>query len=112
MLSVSDLDRERSPKKCASTQVSISLAVFPSSGSLSPFLFTSRLNFMQTAVDALKSVMSTSNTSNSSSAPELFNKGWTPDAEKGKEAQGGDDSRPPGKQHTMVGESFLLEGEE
>jgi len=89
-----------------------SLAVFPhlALSLLSSSLFT--LNFMQTAVDALKSVMSTSNTSNSSSAPELFKKGWTPDAEKGKEAQGGDDSRPPGKQHTMVGESLLLEGEE
>ncbi|GAA5960827.1 hypothetical protein JCM3765_000830 [Sporobolomyces pararoseus] len=48
--------------------------------------------------------MSTSsNPDNSSSnqAPEQFNKGWKPDADKGKEAQGGDDSRPPGKQHVM-----------
>ncbi|GAA5985715.1 hypothetical protein JCM5350_007467 [Sporobolomyces pararoseus] len=58
---------------------------------------------MQSAVEALKSVMSTSsNTDNSSNqAPEQFNKGWKPDADKGKEAQGGDDSRPPGKQHVM-----------
>lgn len=74
-------------------------------------LFHLHFTFMQTAVDALKSVMSTSNTSNSSSAPEQFQKGWTPNAEKGKEAQGGDDSRPPGKQHTMVGE-FLQKSEE
>ncbi|GAA6019146.1 hypothetical protein JCM11491_002863 [Sporobolomyces phaffii] len=44
--------------------------------------------------------MSTS-TSTSNTAPEQFQKGWKPDADAGKDAQGGDDSRPPGKQHTM-----------
>lgn len=59
---------------------------------------------MQTAVDALKSVMSNSTTNESNPVPEVFQKGWTPDENKGKEAQGGDDSRPPGKQHVMPGE--------
>jgi hypothetical protein len=49
--------------------------------------------------------MSTSTTSNTENQiPPQFEKGWKPDADKGKEAQGGDDSRPPGKQHVMPGE--------
>lgn len=59
--------------------------------------------FMQSAVDALKSVMSSS-TSGDAQVPKQFEHGFKPDADKGKEAQGGDDSRPPGKQHTMPGE--------
>ena len=58
---------------------------------------------MQSAVDALKSVMSSS-TSGDAQVPKQFEHGFKPDADKGKEAQGGDDSRPPGKQHTMPGE--------
>ncbi|GAA5907542.1 uncharacterized protein JCM6883_001239 [Sporobolomyces salmoneus] len=56
---------------------------------------------MQSAVDALKSVMSTSTSSDNQKAPAQFEKGWHPDPDAGKEAQGGDDSRPPGKQHVM-----------
>ncbi|GAA5872035.1 hypothetical protein JCM1840_004776 [Sporobolomyces johnsonii] len=35
------------------------------------------------------------------STPEQFKQGWQPDVEKAKAAQGGDDSRPPGKQAPM-----------
>lgn len=50
---------------------------------------------MQAVVDTFKSAMS------SNTVPEQFQKGFVPDADKGKDAQGGDDSRPPGKQHVM-----------
>ncbi|GAA5933429.1 uncharacterized protein JCM15063_001311 [Sporobolomyces koalae] len=57
---------------------------------------------MQTVIDSVKSVMSTATSAtDNNSVPEQFKKGWTPDADKGKEVQGGDDSRPPGKQHVM-----------
>ncbi|GAA6064559.1 hypothetical protein JCM10212_006205 [Sporobolomyces blumeae] len=56
---------------------------------------------MQPVIDTLKNIMSSSDSQQAQSVPEQYQKGWTPDADKGKEAQGGDDSRPPGKQHTM-----------
>jgi hypothetical protein len=38
-----------------------------------------------------------------SSQPKQFQQGYKPDAEAEKQAQGGSDTRPPGKQHTMQG---------
>lgn len=59
---------------------------------------------MQAAADAVKSAVQNSGSSaGSSTAQEKFSSGWKPDANAEKEAQGGDDSRPPGKQHTMNG---------
>ncbi|KAJ8293853.1 NADPH-dependent aldehyde reductase 1, chloroplastic [Rhodotorula toruloides] len=58
---------------------------------------------MQAAADAVKSAVQNTgaSSSGSSTVQDKFSQGWKPDANAEKAAQGGDDSRPPGTQHTM-----------
>lgn len=62
---------------------------------------------MQAAADAVKSAVQNTgaSSSGSSTVQDKFSQGWKPDANAEKAAQGGDDSRPPGTQHTMKGAS-------
>ncbi|KPV74325.1 uncharacterized protein RHOBADRAFT_65203 [Rhodotorula graminis WP1] len=56
---------------------------------------------MQATAQAVKDVLSSDDSSSSKPKPGQFDRGYQPDPTASKESQGGDDSRPPGVQHTM-----------
>ncbi|POY72177.1 hypothetical protein BMF94_4814 [Rhodotorula taiwanensis] len=57
---------------------------------------------MQAATDAIKNVVSGEKTSSSTGGLKEYQRGYKPEPKAEKEAQGGEGSRPPGKQSVMI----------
>lgn len=65
---------------------------------------------MQATTDAIKNVVSGEKTSSSTGGLKEYQRGYKPEPKAEKEAQGGEGSRPPGKQSVMIGAYTLANG--